>query len=78
MGHAGNKVMISRVTSTVGKARERGTGGRQFKRVQRRSRRLWRGPSGVHGSLVAARGVTSPRQARKQQFGIRAVFFGLQ
>lgn len=47
VGHAGNKVMISRTTSAVGKTRERRTGGSQFKRVQRRPRCLWCGPSGA-------------------------------
>ena len=55
MGHAVNQVTLSRRTSVVGKARERRTGRRQFKRVQRSPRRLCDGPSGA--TVLARLGV---------------------
>ena len=55
VGHEANPVTLSRRTSAVGKVRERRTGQSQFKRVQRRPRRLCDGPSGA--TVLARLGV---------------------
>ncbi len=69
VGHAANSVTLSRRTSVVGKARERRTGHRQFKRAERSPQRLCGGPSGATvparlGVAFLGKGTTIPCKTR--------------